>query len=220
MALRPFTRNMNDNSSEAGFEFTFMCDLCGDGYKTKFIESKTYKKGGLFKAAGRAVSAGAYLTGHHEVGWAASEGASIASEKFEGMSPAWHKEHEQAFDVAQKEAMGHFHRCPKCRKYVCDDDWNEEEGLCVDDAPREASEVAAARAEKMVEDIKAKAKTTQVYSGEITSRQTLCPKCGKPAGSGKFCNNCGAPISMQKCPKCGAKNISGTRFCGECGAKL
>jgi len=220
MTLTPFTRNMDDNSTEAGFQFTFHCDICGDGYKTKFIESKTYHKGGLIRGLGRAAAAGAYLTGHGDAGWAISEGSDIAHERFQGMTPAWHKEHEAAFAIATKEAMGHFQRCPKCRRYVCESDWNEQEGLCVEDAPREAAEVAAARAEKMVQDIKAKAAQTQVFTGDITSRQTICPKCGKPAGTGKFCNNCGAPISLGKCPKCGATNPAGTAFCGECGAKL
>jgi membrane protease subunit (stomatin/prohibitin family) len=103
---------------------------------------------------------------------------------------------------------------------VCENDWNEQEGLCIDDAPRESTEVAAARAGKMVADIKQKAETTQVYTGEITQRQTICPVCGKPAGSGKFCNNCGAPLELKVCPKCGAKNPAGTSFCGECGTKL
>ena len=43
MALQPFTDNFADNSTEAGFQFTFFCDLCREGYKTKFIESKTHK---------------------------------------------------------------------------------------------------------------------------------------------------------------------------------
>jgi len=211
---------MDDNSTEAGFEFTFHCDLCGDGYKTTFIAAKSYKKASLLRGLGRGVQAASYLTGHSNVGYAVSEGTSIASEKFQGMSPEWHKEHQAAFSIATKEAMGHFQRCPKCRKYVCESDWNEQEGLCTEDAPREAAEVAAARAEKMVADIREKASKTQVYTGEITSRQTICPKCGKPAGSGKFCNNCGAPIGLGKCPKCGATNPAGTAFCGECGAKL
>jgi len=72
----------------------------------------------------------------------------------------------------------------------------------------------------MVADIKQKAETTQVYTGEITQRQTICPVCGKPAGSGKFCNNCGAPLGLKVCPKCGAKTLRSTSFCGECGTKL
>jgi len=49
---------------------------------------------------------------------------------------------------------------------------------------------------------------------------TICPACGKPAGNGKFCINCGAPLGMIKCPKCGAENPPGTSFCGNCGTKL
>lgn len=220
MSLKAFTRNYADNSTEAGFEFTFFCDLCNDGFKSAFIESKSHKKAGLLSGIGRAAYAGASLAGHGSVGWAASEGSSILSQKFEGMSPQWHKEHEAAFEQASNEAKQHFKRCPKCKKYVCENDWNEEEGLCVDDAPREAVEVATAKGKKMVKDIEAEAENTQVFKGKIETKQTICPKCGKPAGTGKFCNNCGAPLTVAKCKKCGATNVAGTKFCSECGAKL
>jgi len=215
-----FTSNMEDNSTEAGFQFTFFCDICREGYKTRFMESSTYKKKGLFRGIGKVASAAGSITGHYNIGHAAEMGSSIATDKFEGMSPEWHKEHEQAFEAASNEAKGHFKRCPRCHKYVCDNDWNEEAGLCTDDAPREAVEVSAARAEKMKKDIEDKAAQTQVFTGEIDQRQTICPKCGKPAGTGKFCNNCGAILGMLECKNCGAKNAPGTRFCGECGSKL
>jgi hypothetical protein len=220
MALQPFTDNFADNSTEAGFQFTFFCDLCQEGYKTNFIESKTYKKAGLLRGLGKALSIGATVLGQTGIGSSIERGSDILTERFEGMSPEWHKEHEVAFGIAQNEAKGHFKRCPKCKKWVCENDWNEQEGLCVDDAPREAVEVAAAKAEKMVEDIKEKAKGTQVFKGEIESKQTLCPQCGKPAGEGRFCNNCGAPLLFIKCSKCGTNSPFGTRFCGECGTKL
>jgi len=218
--LISFTDNYEDNSTEAGYQFTFFCDICREGYKTRFIESKTYKKKGFLKNIGRIASAAASITGMHNVGYGIERGTDVLSERFEGMSPEWHKEHEQAFEDAQNEAKGHFHRCPKCKQWVCENDWNDQEGLCVDDAPRVNVEVAAAKAEKMVEDIKAAAKEKQVFTGEIESKQTLCPQCGKPAGEGKFCNNCGAPLSLKKCPKCGAQNSVSSRFCGECGTKL
>jgi hypothetical protein len=220
MSMQAFTRNYQDNSTEAGFQFTFHCDLCSDGYKTKFIESKSNKKAGFFRGLGKAVSLGADVIGHGGIGGHFESGTDILSERFEGMSPEWHQEHEEAFKIAQNEAKGHFQRCPKCRKYVCEADWNEQDGLCVECAPRENVEVTAARAEKMVTDIKKKADETTVFTGEIERRQTTCPECGKPSGGGKFCNNCGASLILNKCPKCGAKNTSGTRFCGECGTKL
>lgn len=220
MALQPFTSNFADNSTEEGFQFTFFCDLCREGYKTKFTESKTHKKAGLLRGLGRAVSIGTSLLGKSGTGYTIERGADILTERYQGMSPEWHKEHETAFELAQNEAKEHFHRCPRCKKWTCENDWNEQEGLCVEDAPRASVEVAAAKAEKMVADIKEKAASTQVFTGEIESKQTLCPQCGKPAGEGKFCNNCGAPLTLIKCSKCGAQSPAGTRFCGECGTKL
>jgi len=220
MVLHAFTDNFEDNSTDAGFQFTFFCDLCSEGYKTQFIASKTYGKGKMLGGLGKALSIGASFFGQSNIGSNIEEGSDVLSERFEGMSPEWMKEHDAAFVAAQEEAKGHFHRCPKCKLWVCDNDWNEQDGLCVDDAPRENVEVAAARGKKMVEDIEAKAAQTQVFTGDIERKTTLCPQCGKPAGQGKFCNNCGASIELNKCPKCGAKNPGNSKFCGECGNKL
>lgn len=222
MPLQAFTSNFADNSTEAGFQFTFNCDICNEGYKTEFIASKTYKKAGLVRGLGRAASIGGSMIGSRagNVGWNVERGTDVVHERFQGMTPEWHKEHEATFALSQNEARGHFQRCPRCHKYVCENDWNEQAGLCVNDAPREAVEVAAARAGKMVEDIKTKAQSTTVFTGEIETKQTLCPRCGKPAGEGKFCSSCGAPLALNACPKCGAKNQPSAVFCGECGARL
>ncbi len=217
MSLQSFTDNYEDNSTEAGFQFTFFCDLCSEGYKTQFIPSKTYGKGKLLGGFGRALSIGASIFGQDNIGSNIEEGSDMLSQKFEGMSPEWMKEHDAAFVAAQSEAKGHFHRCPKCKLWVCENDWNEQDGLCVDDAPRENVEIAAARGKKLLEDIETKASQTQVFTGDIERKQTQCPECGKPAGQGKFCNSCGASLEMNKCPKCGAKNPADSKFCGECG---
>jgi len=218
--MQAFTSNFADNSTESGFQFTFFCDCCRDGYKTRFIESRTYKKGQKMRGLGSAARIGASLLGRHSAGFQLDRATDVISGRFRGMSPEWHKEHEEAFRIAQNEAKGHFHRCPKCRKWVCDVDWNEQESLCVQDAPRANVEIASARAGKMVQDIQNKAGQTQVFDGEIESKQTICSQCGKPAGEGKFCNNCGANLAMAECERCGTKSPSGTRFCGECGNSL
>lgn len=220
MALQPFTSNFADNSTEAGFQFTFFCDLCQEGYKTSFIPSKSYKKGKMLRGIGNLVGAASQMAGKYNVGYGIQRGTDVLSERHQGMTPEWHKEHEKAFELAQNEAKGHFKRCPKCRKYVCESDWNEQAGLCVEDAPRENVEVVAARAAKMVEDIQKKAQDTEVFTGKIDERTTICPQCGKPAGEGKFCNNCGANLSLVVCQNCGTKSPSGTRFCGECGNRM
>ena len=220
MTLQPFTDNYTDDSTEAGFQFTFNCANCGEGYQTKFISSKTYKTKGVFKTIGGIIGAASQMTGKYNVGYGVERGTEAISESFSQMSPQWRKEHDLAFAQAQAEAKAHFYRCPKCTKWVCENCWNEQENLCVSCAPRESVEVAAARAKKRAEDIEGKAAATQVFTGEIEARQTICLVCGKPAGTGKYCVNCGASLELVVCPKCGAKNPIGTRFCGNCGEKI
>lgn len=220
--LTSFTRNYEDNSTEAGFQFTFYCDICNDGYKSSFIESETYKKGKLFSGLGRGASALGSLIGGSvgRLGYGADRAADILGERFEERSPEWQKEHEKAFERAKNEAMRHFHRCPSCNKYVCDHCWNEDEGLCTDCAPRQEVYVARARADAMKRNIDAAGAGATVWQGKIESKTTICPTCGKPAGSGKFCNNCGASMALKVCPKCGAQNAQTVRFCNNCGTNL
>jgi hypothetical protein len=220
MSLQSFTRNYEDNSTEEGFQFTFYCDLCNDGYKSQFVPSTTYKKAGLLRGLSRGISIGASLIGAHNVGYNVERGSDILSERFEGMSPEWHKEHETAFKTAINEAKGHFHRCENCRQWVCDSDFNEEEGLCTECAPRMNVKVAAARSRRMVDEIDEQADKAHVFTGEIEKKQITCPSCGKPTSEGKFCTNCGASIALNQCPRCGAKLQAGVRFCGECGNKM
>ncbi len=167
------------------------------------------------RGLGNAARIGASLLGKHSAGWQIDRAANVITGRFKGMSPEWHREHEQAFQVAQNEAKGHFHRCPKCSKWVCEVDWNEQEGLCVKDAPRMNVEVASARSSKMVKDIQEKAGQTRVFDGEIESKQTICPNCGKPSGTGKFCNNCGSNLALLECERCGTKSPADSRFWGE-----
>ncbi len=219
---KSFTRNYEDNSTDAGFQFTFYCDICNDGYKTSFIESSTYKKGKGLRGLTRGVGIlGSFVGGRvGDLGWATERGGDILSERFENQSPEWQKEHEKAFIMAQNEAQAHFHRCHSCNRYVCDSCFNEDEGLCTDCAPRQEVFVAKARADAMRRNIEEAGQAATVWKGNIESKVTTCPTCGKPAGNGKFCNNCGASMAMNTCPNCGAQNSPNVRFCGQCGTSL
>ncbi len=220
--LKSFTRNYEDNSTESGFQFTFYCDICSDGYKTSFVESETYKKGSKIRGFGEGLWAAGSLFGGAlgNLGWAADRGSSVLSERFKGMSPEWQKEHEQAFERALNEARRHFHRCESCHKWVCTADFNEEEGLCVVCAPRRSVAVTRARSQAMQRNIDEAAASETVWSGKLKTETIICPACGKPNSSGKFCNSCGASLSVKKCPSCGANVTGSARFCGECGEKL
>lgn len=220
--LHSFTKNYNDLSTEAGFQFEFYCDCCGNGFQSTFVQSKTYKKQQNARSFGRLASAVGRMFGGSagDIGYALERGSDAVGNRFEGRSPEWRKEYEAAFDKAQEEIRPHFLKCPGCTNWVCPDCWNEEEGLCTVCAPREASVVAQAHNQAMRRNIDEAAQNAQVWSGKIESRVTLCPKCGKPSGGGKFCNNCGEPLAGGKCPDCGADLAPGVKFCGECGRKL
>ncbi len=155
-----------------------------------------------------------------DLAYSLERGGDILSERFEGMSPEWQKEHEKAFERAKNEAQRHFHRCHGCHQWVCDSCYNEDEMLCTDCAPRQEVAVAKARAEAMRRNIDEVAETAAVWKGNLESKTVVCPSCGKPAGTGKFCNNCGASLALAVCPKCGEKNAQGVRFCNQCGASM
>lgn len=220
--LKSFTRNYEDNSTEAGFQFTFYCDICNDGYKSSFIESTTYKKGkslrGLTRGAG--LLGGLIGGAAHDLGYSIERGGNILSERFEERSPEWQKEHEEAFERAQNEAQRHFHKCHACHSWVCDADYNEDEGLCVECAPRQEVYVAKAKADAMRRNIDEKAAEATVWEGKLESKTTVCPACGKPAGTGKFCNNCGASLALNLCSSCGQENAQGVKFCNNCGSPM
>ncbi|MCL2090852.1 MAG: zinc ribbon domain-containing protein [Micrococcales bacterium] len=222
MAMQAFTSNYHDKSEDAGFQFVFDCDSCRDGYTSSFIASTTYKKGRFMRTvSGGARSVGYLASGRTgSMGYAAGSMLDRMDDRYRGKSPEWRKEHEKAFERAQNEAMKHFHRCPGCNHWVCDQCLNEEAGLCVKCAPRQNVVVARAHADAAVRNIRAAGADAQVWHGTIEQQTTMCPTCGKPAGAGNFCNNCGTSMQLKACPSCQAPQAQGVSFCNSCGTSL
>ena len=113
--LHSFTRNYNDLSTDAGFQFEFYCDCCGNGVQSTFIPSTTYKKQTGARKFGRIASAlGGMLGGAAgDIGYALERGSDAVGGRFEGQSPQWRKEYEKAFDAAQEEVRSCFLKCPQ-----------------------------------------------------------------------------------------------------------
>jgi hypothetical protein len=180
--------NFDDKSTEQGFQFVFKCAICGAPYQSAFVASQDAREKAVFNKVA-------------QFGGMFSNKASLAG-AFGGQAyqtPQWTKEHDAALQKATTEATAHFHQCPKCHKYVCDNDWKADVSLCATDA-------AAAKA--------------AVAPPAQQAATAICPKCGQPSGGGKFCNNCGAPLGPVKCAACGTENAPGAKFCSGCGAKL
>jgi predicted nucleic acid binding AN1-type Zn finger protein len=224
MALLEHPKNVDDLSNDKGFQWTFHCDVCGSGYDTTFIASKSAassRRFGFLSSGISAIGSAASSVGSNvSSGLGGASQAAGATSQFRGMSADWHKEHDNAFVQAVNEAKVHFKRCPKCKNYVCADDWNEEAGLCTTDAPSLTAEMQATKAQGRVEQMQTAVKAQPQFDGDTTDRSTICPACGKPSGVGKFCNNCGQPLGLRVCPKCQHQNPTTVSFCGECGTKL
>ena len=57
-------------------------------------------------------------------------------------------------------------------------------------------------------------------AGQAPQSMVLCPKCGaKNLAGAKFCSGCGAKmaVEMVKCPKCSSPVSADAKFCPECG---
>ncbi len=208
-----FSNNYSDLSCEsgarAGFQFEFYCERCGDAWRSDFVP---YKSGQAAEWAGRAAGMfGGFL----------GDAANAA----QGMSEAGYGvKHDKEFQNAIEELSVHFHRCPRCSNFFCDECWNSEAGLCINCAPSAEVEIEAAYAAGKVYGVGEKAANAGIYDGKQmdvkTRHQLSCPKCGAKNEGTKFCGECGEPLGKKAfCTGCGAKLAPGTKFCGECGAR-
>jgi hypothetical protein len=207
-----FTSNYSDLSTDNGFQYEFRCNRCSDGYRTEFDSFE------LATATNVLQGAGSLLGGFF------SQGAQ-AAEKVR--SAAWEKASDEAFRKAVDEIRPKFVQCPRCSAWVCHDHcWNETKGLCKQCAPDLGVEMAAAQADKSVEEVWAHAKMAEEdkHLTEADWREGIvasCPACGAPqATNAKFCAACGADLKTGKhCTQCGAKLQPEAKFCAECGTK-
>lgn len=208
-----FVNNYRDLSTDQGFQYEFVCDRCGSGYRTTFKPSITGK---ISSALDTASSLFGGILGR------------AASFSDQVHSAAWERAHDESFTEAVKEIKPYFVQCPRCNNWVCREKcWNVKKGLCKDCAPDLGVEMAAAQASRSVEEVWAHAAMAEEDKklGKEYWREGItatCPNCGKPlAVNAKFCPECGFSLKPKdKCPNCGAKLQPGAKFCAECGHKL
>lgn len=207
------TSNYEDQSTDNGFQFEFKCDRCSGGYRSTF---KPFLAGTASQVLG---TVGNIFGGIF----------SQASEVTENVKSAtWESAHDKAFEAAQHELSGKFIQCPKCNQWVCRAKcWNNKKGLCKECAPDLGVEMAAAQANKSVEEVWAHAAMAEEdeHLSEADWRQGItasCPKCESPlSNNSKFCPECGFKLqSESKCKGCGAKLTPTAKFCPDCGQSV
>jgi hypothetical protein len=198
-----FTNNYRDLSTDTGFQFEFHCDRCGDGVRSEFKPS-------MLGTASTVLNMASNLFGGLFGAANAASGARNAT---------WEHEHDGAFRSAAAEVRPHFTRCPRCTGYVCRSCWNEAAGLCANCAPDMGSELAAARSDAALQQMREQVMASKQFSGDIAAKPTTCPECGTPTGDAKFCGECGASLALRRCPN-GHTVPNGMRFCGECGSPV
>jgi hypothetical protein len=201
----PFTDNYSDLSDEGGYQFEFRCDICRSGYRSEFIRSNIGTASTLLRGASGLIGG---MFG------SASNVADRAKEITDRGA------RDDALEKAANEIMPLFTRCPRCNNWVDETCWNEARGLCVNCAPKLASEMEAERASVEIAQMRQSMRTQTVFSGDTEARTTVCTNCGKPVGSERFCANCGTPTGQAKCTQCGNDLAPGARFCGNCGTKV
>jgi hypothetical protein len=209
-----FSKNYSDHSvnsgANAGFQFEFNCERCGDAWRTDFV---AYRTGQASSWLGRAAGI---------IGGVLGEVDSAA----QGLAQAGYgKAHDEAFAAAVEQAKSHFNRCARCLAYVCDACWNGDKGLCRKCAPDAEVEIDAARAEGEVKLARLRAEAEGEKRGgkiDVTrQRQLTCPKCKAETHGARFCPECGEKLAvLSPCPSCAAEVSAGAKFCPECGTKI
>ena len=204
-----FTDNINDLSNEEGYQFEFMCERCGNGYRSPFQSDVKEKGKGLLRAAASLF------------GGKLSRLSSAADSLDRGTNSA---EKDKAMKEAGEAVKDHFRQCRGCGNWVCEPVcWNKEIGQCYTCSPSVAEEMSKAQAEAQISQIREKAQTVD-WTADLdvaTRTKVECPSCHAKVDGGKFCEECGAKLADTRfCDDCGAKADDDAKFCPECGKKF
>lgn len=138
---------MADGSTQAGFQFTFFCDICQQGFKSSYIQSKSAKKMGFLHGLEELANIGANIGANTDPRFsqALRTGANeiARTQQTNTMSASWHQEHDAALASATNEAKNVFMQCSTCRRWVCRNDWDQSTNLCVQDARSKSKSIGA-----------------------------------------------------------------------------
>lgn len=206
----PFTNNFNDLSNSDGYQFEFVCERCGNGYRSPFQRDTMATGGRMLRGLGSL---------SNKFGVVDRLGA--ASDQFyDRLTGSAAKD--KALSAAVESIRPNFRQCRGCGDWVCHEVcWNEPIGQCLNCSPSVADELSRAQAAAQVEQIQEQAREVDWTKDLdlVTRARVSCPSCSAPVTGGKFCPECGAGLqSKAECTNCGT-SLDGAKFCPECGQK-
>ena len=209
-----FTDNIRDLSNLEGYQFEFVCERCGNGYRSPYVANVKEKGRGFLRAA-------ASLLGDRVESLNKLSNAAETIQYDRGTNSP---QKDKAMRTAVEAVKDEFKQCRGCGNWVCVPVcWNHEIGQCLSCSPSVAEEVSRAQAEAQVRQIREKADTVD-WTTEIDIAErakVTCPHCSAKIDGGKFCPECGQALSPKRfCGECGAESKEGVKFCAECGTKL
>lgn len=204
----PFTDNIRDLSNENGYQFEFVCERCGNGYRAPFVNDVVARGRRLLGAVGQ-FTGGRIADLGNAAGWL--DRSTNSPQKDRAM---------QESVVAVRDQ---FKQCRGCGNWVCVNVcWNDDIGQCLNCSPNVADELSRAQAEAQVEQLREKTREVDWTKNlDLTTRAKVqCPSCSASIDGGKFCPECGAPLAAKtECGGCGSQLVAGAKFCAECGTK-
>ena len=127
---------------------------------------------------------------------------------------------DKALQKACNEIMPLFHRCVRCNNWVDETCFNAARA-CASTAPRTSRprwrpSARRSRSTRCARPCRARRSSRATPAPGRPNARTAASRSARE----KFCGNCGTPLGVAKCPKCGAELAAGTRFCGNCGNKV
>ena len=207
-----FTDNIRDLSNQEGYQFEFVCERCGNGYRSPYQADVKEKGRGLLRAATSLLGDRVESLGKLNNAAATLDRGTNSAQK------------DKAMKSAVEAVKDQFKQCRNCGNWVCVPVcWNDDIGQCLTCSPSVAEEVAHAQAVAQSRQIQEKAETVD-WTKDIdiaTRAKVTCPNCNAKIDGGKFCPECGFALSKKKfCKECGAESAEGVKFCAECGSAL
>ena len=195
MALTNY-RDISTNPGDvgAGFQFEFICESCGDTWKTPFKPYRAGQAAGIFRRFGYIFNEFAKISVITDVIYKAGRAGGSSVEVTGSKAKA------AALEEAVELARQRYDKCSSCKSMVCANCFSESSGMCI-----KCERTAGVG--------------TQDSNVSASGSGAVCPNCQTPSQGGRFCHECGFDMASthKSCPSCSATMSRQARFCTDCG---